>query len=65
MGTRVGLTLRLSAALPLNFSRDQNLAVVSPSGNPSVVTAREACMSSPQTVCIRNRPALSLPLLTL
>ena len=65
MGTRVGLTFRLSAAVPLNFSRDQNFTADRPSGSPSVVTTREACMSSPHTVCIRKRPALSLPLLTL
>src|SRR3989338_2774356 len=51
IGTRVGLTLRASAFVPLNFSRDQNFAAVSPSGKPSGVTARLACMSMPQIMC--------------
>src|SRR3954453_9985889 len=59
MGTRVGLTLRLSAAVPLNCCRDQNFTAERPNGRPSVVTAREECMRRPQTVCIRKRPALS------
>jgi hypothetical protein len=37
--TRVGLIF-LSAAVPLNFFRVQNLMAASPSGSPSVVTAR-------------------------
>ncbi len=45
IGTRVGLTLRLSAFVPLNFCRDQNFTAASPSGRPSLVTASEACMS--------------------
>jgi hypothetical protein len=35
IGTRVGLILRLSAAVPLNFFRVQNLTVAKPSGSPS------------------------------
>ena len=65
IGTRVGLTRRLSAAVTLNFCRDQNLTAVTPRGRPSVVTASEVCMSNPQTVWLRMRPALSLPLFTL
>src|SRR3954467_344915 len=64
MGTRVGLTLRLSAAVPLNCCRDQNFTAERPNGRPSVVTAREECMRRPQTVCIRKRAALSWPRLT-
>ncbi len=45
IGTRVGLTLRLRAFVPLNVCRDQNFTAASPSGRPSVVTASEACMS--------------------
>src|SRR3954467_6195682 len=64
MGTRVGLILRLSAAVPLNCCRDQNFTADRPNGRPAVVTAREVCMRRPHTVCIRKRPALSLPLFT-
>jgi hypothetical protein len=39
MGTRVGLIFFLSAAVPLNFLRVQNLTAVRPRGSPSVVTA--------------------------
>ena len=49
IGTRVGLTLRLSWAVPLNFSRFQNLTAARPSGSPSTVTARLECMRIPQT----------------
>ena len=48
----------------LNFFRVQNLAAAIPSGNPSVVTVRLECINSPQSVCMRWRPDLSLPLLT-
>ena len=65
MGTRVGLIFFLSAAVPLNFFRVQNLTAASPSGNPSVVTARLECIRMPQTVCDLRRPALSRPLLML
>ena len=41
IGTRVGLIFFLSALAPLNFSRDQNLIAVRPSGNPSLVVNRE------------------------
>ena len=64
IGTRVGLIFLLSAFVPLNFFRVQNLTAAIPSGNPSVVVARLECISSPQTVCMRSRPDLSLPLLT-
>jgi hypothetical protein len=50
MGTRVGFTLLLSAAVPLNFFRFQNLTAVRPSGRPSVVTAKLECIRMPQTV---------------
>ena len=50
MGTRVGLIFFLSAAVPLNFLRDQNFTAANPSGSPSVVTARLECISIPQTV---------------
>ena len=63
IGTRVGLIRFLRALVPLNLFRVQNLTAPRPSGKPSVVTARLACISSPQTVCIRMRPSLSLPLL--
>jgi hypothetical protein len=46
IGTRVGLTRRLSAFVPLNLARVQNLIAASPSGSPSVVTARLACISN-------------------
>lgn len=64
IGTRVGLILRLSAAVPLNCCRDQTFTAERPNGRPSVVTASEVCMRRPQTVCMRKRPALSLPLFT-
>jgi hypothetical protein len=48
IGTRVGLIFRLSAVVPLNLSRVQNLAAVSPSGRPSVEKARLACIMMPQ-----------------
>jgi hypothetical protein len=48
--TRVGLIFFLSALVPLNFSRDQNLIAVSPSGNPSLVTARLECIKMPHAV---------------
>ena len=57
IGTRVGLILRSSAFVPLNLARVQNLTAASPSGSPSVVTARLACISEPQTVCILSRPS--------
>src|SRR5260221_14531351 len=65
MGTRVGLIFFLSAAVPLNFFRVQNLTAASPSGSPSVVTARLECIRMPQTVCDLRRPALSRPLFIL
>src|SRR6267378_648826 len=65
MGMRVGLIFFLSAAVPLNFFRVQNLTAASPSGSPSVVTARLECIRMPQTVCDLRRPALSHPLLML
>lgn len=64
-GTRVGLIFFLSAAVPLNFFRVQNLTAVSPSGSPSVVTARLECIRMPQTVCDLRRPAFSRPLFML
>lgn len=51
IGTRVGLILRLSAAVPLNLERDQNFAAVSPRGKPSGVIAKLACIKSPQIAC--------------
>ena len=59
IGTRVGLIRRLSAFVPLNLARVQNLIAASPNGSPSVVTARLACISKPQTVCILSRPLAS------
>ena len=50
IGTRVGLTFFLSAAVPLNFFRVQNFTAASPNGSPCVVTARLECISIPQTV---------------
>src|SRR5215831_19022993 len=44
MGTRVGFTFRFRALVPLNLLRVQNLIAASPSGNPSAVTARLACI---------------------
>jgi hypothetical protein len=64
IGMRVGLTFLLSALVPLNFFLVQNFTAARPSGGPSAVTARLACINSPQTVCMRKRPFLSLPLLT-
>jgi hypothetical protein len=65
MGIRVGLILFFSARVPLNFWRLQNLIAHRPSGSPSVVTARLECIKIPQTVWIRDLPALSFPLLVL
>src|SRR3954447_20734918 len=50
MGTLVGLTFRFRAAVPLNFFLVQNFTAARPSGSPSAVTARLACIRSPQTV---------------
>lgn len=61
IGTRVGFTFRFSALVPLNCVLVQNLIAVNPSGNPAVVTARLECIRTPQTVCWRGRPFLSLP----
>ena len=41
IGTRVGLIFFLRAAVPLNFSRVQNLTAARPKGTPSVVTAKQ------------------------
>src|SRR3546814_4507272 len=49
MGTLVGLIFFLSAAVPLNFLRVQNLTAVRPRGSPSVVTARLECRSEEHT----------------
>jgi hypothetical protein len=65
MGTRVGLIFFLSAAVPLNFLRVQNLTAAKPSGSPSVVAAKLECIRMPQTVCDLRRPVLSRPLLML
>src|SRR3546814_12873757 len=62
---RVGLTFFLSAAVPLNFFRVQNLTADNPSGSPSVVTTRLECIRMPQTVYDLRRPALSRPPLML
>jgi hypothetical protein len=51
IGSRVKLIFFLSAAIPLNFFRVQNLTAASPSGSPWVVTARLECIKIPQTVC--------------
>jgi len=59
IGTRVGLTRRFRALVPLNLDRDQKRAAAKPSGRPSGVTARLACISSPQMVCSRKRPSAS------
>jgi hypothetical protein len=64
MGTLVGLTFRLRAAVPLNFFLVQNFTAARPSGSPSAVTARLAGIRTPQTVCWRYRPCSSLPLST-
>jgi hypothetical protein len=60
IGTRVGLFFFLRAAVPLNFSRVQNLTAARPKGTPSVVTAKLERIRSQQTVCIRKRPSLPL-----
>ena len=65
MGIRVGLIFFLSAAVPLNFFRVQNLTAANPSGTPSIVTARLECIRMPQTVCDLRRPALPPPLFML
>ena len=64
-GNACGLICFLSAAVPLNFFRVQNLSAANPSGKPSIVTARLECIRMPQTVCDLRRPALSRPLLML
>jgi hypothetical protein len=61
IGTRVGLTWRLSAFVPLNSLRVQNWTAASPSGKPSVVTTRLACISSPHWVYGRRLPLRSRP----
>src|ERR1017187_960409 len=48
MGTRVGLMIRFSSLVPLNFLRVQNFTAPSPNGNPASVTARLECMEIPQ-----------------
>jgi hypothetical protein len=58
MGTRIGFIFFLSAAVPLNFFRAQNLTAASPSGSPSVVTPRLECIRMPQTVGDLRRPRL-------
>jgi hypothetical protein len=65
IGTRVGLTARLSAAVPLNFDRVQTFTAVTPSGTPSSVTARLVCRRRPHSVWCRHRLSASRPLLTL
>ena len=50
IGTRVGLTWRLSAFVPLKRLRVQNFAAASPSGSPSGVTTRLECISRPHCV---------------
>ena len=65
IGTRVGLIFFFSAAVPLNFFRVQNFTAANPSGSPSNVITRLACIRMPQTVCARSRPALLRPLLVL
>src|SRR5215471_17367148 len=40
IGTRVGLIFFLRAAVPLDFSRVQNLTAARPKGKPSVATAK-------------------------
>ena len=59
IGMRVGSIFFLSAAVPLNLSRVQNSAVARPSGRPSSLTTRLACMSSPQAVWTRVPPAVA------
>src|SRR5581483_2833032 len=59
IGTRVGFTFRFRALVPLNLLRVQNLMAASPSGNPSAVTARLACIRMPHTVWSRGRQPLS------
>ena len=49
----------------MNFFRVQNFIAASPSGKPSLVTAKLECIRMPQTVCDLKRPALSRPLLML
>jgi len=61
IGMRVGSIFFLSAAVPSNLSRVQNSAAARPTGRPSSVTTRLACMSSPQAVWIRVPPALASP----
>ncbi len=49
----------MSAFVPLNLARVQSLIAAGPSGSPSVLTARLACIGSPQAVCIPSRPLAS------
>ena len=61
IGTRVGLIFFLSALQPLNFFRVQNFMAASPSGSPSVVTARLECIRMPAHHVVVMRPAWSRP----
>ncbi|MGY4485179.1 hypothetical protein ACVWWR_004370 [Bradyrhizobium sp. LM3.2] len=56
------IDLLLKRGDPLEFLPVQNLTAASPSGSPSVVTARLECIRMPQTVRDLRRPALSRPL---
>ena len=44
----------------MNLARDQNLTAVSPSGSPSGVIAKLACIKSSQTVCFWGRLSFTL-----
>jgi hypothetical protein len=55
------LLLDWNARRIMNFFGVQNLTAASPSGSPSIVTARLECIRMPQTVCDLRRPALSGP----
>src|SRR3954470_10590368 len=57
MGTRVGLTLRFKALVPLNLLRVQNLITASPIGGHSEVTARLECLRTPHSVWSRGLPS--------
>lgn len=59
------INLLLERGGPLELLRVQNFIAASPSGKPSLVTAKLECIRMPQTVCDLRRPALSRPLLML
>jgi hypothetical protein len=59
------IDLLLERGGPFEFLSGPEFDGASPSGSPSIVTARLECIRMPQTVCDLRRPALSRPLFML